>query len=70
MNCKDEKKDLKGLSLYEVNIFLRKDRNDAFKSRQDWIQSAFDLKYKGDDTLFNHLVETELCESCVEQYKI
>ena len=70
MNCKDEKPKLKGLPLHEINRFLKKERNNAFLSRQDWIQAAFDLKYKKDDTLFNHLVESELCKSCVEQYKI
>ena len=48
---------------------LKKERNEFAKSRQQWIQAAFDLYYKNDAEKFNELTK-ELCDKCVANYKI
>lgn len=69
MNCNDPEPSLKDLDDRNAILFLKKERNMSLKSRQQWIQAAFDLK-RGDDTLFNHLVSSELCQKCIDKYSI
>jgi hypothetical protein len=49
---------------------LSKERNAFAKSRQEWIQASFNLNYRFDSTLFNKLVEEELCEKCKHKYQL
>jgi hypothetical protein len=70
MKCEQHPTDLSDLSKTEIIRVLKQERNDFAKSRQQWIQAAFNLMYsRGYDTsLFVSLVEEELCDKCVKQY--
>lgn len=67
MNCKDVTPSLKGLAVRTANFILTQERNKFTKSRQQWIQAAFDLE-RGDNTLFKRLVVEELCDNCIISY--
>lgn len=69
MNCNDAVPDLKNLSKDSTIYVLKVERNKFAKSRQQWIQAAFDLN-RGDNTLFEKLKREELCNSCIEKYSI
>lgn len=67
MNCKDiTVTDLKGLSKTEIIRVLAKERNDAHKSRYEWIQCAYSM-YNGSNKDFYKLTK-ELCEKCRNKY--
>ena len=72
MKCEDDHKtnSFKGSNyiLPDIIRVLKKERNEFAKSRQQWIQAAFDVVYHGDDRLFDELVEEELCEKCKLSY--
>lgn len=52
---------------YQLIVDLKKERNEIAKSRQEWIQAAYDLN-NGDAILFKKLVADELCDKCKESY--
>jgi len=58
----------KDLHNTDIIRILKKERNDFAKSRQQWIQAAFDIVYRGNDDLFDKLVEEELCDNCATSY--
>lgn len=67
MNCNEELVDLKGMDDRSIARQLAFERNQALKSRQEWIQAAFNLK-AGSSVMFDELVKTELCPNCVTNY--
>jgi hypothetical protein len=71
MKCEHEliNHPFKDLHNTDIIRILKKERNDFAKSRQQWIQAAFDLD-RGDNTLFKKLISEELCDSCIEKYSI
>lgn len=68
--CSYDIPDLTGLPLREVLRIVKQERNDFAKSRQQWIQAAFNLRYSGayNSGLFESLVGDELCDSCIRKY--
>jgi hypothetical protein len=70
MKCEHDIPNLKHFSFMEGVEILKKERNDLAKSRQQWIQAAFNLRYSGayNSGLFEALVGDELCDSCIRQY--
>jgi hypothetical protein len=69
MKCEHEILEPNRLSFLWGDInFLKKERNDFAKSRQQWIQAAFNIVYLECNDLFNKLVEDELCEKCKMHY--
>lgn len=68
MKCEHEILDLKTFPFIKRVRIISKERNDFAKSRQQWIQAAFDIVYLGNDDLFDKLVEEELCDNCRKSY--
>lgn len=67
MNYSDPDVQWATLNTHQQIIQLKKERNDFAKSRQEWIQGAFNLG-QGDSALFDQLVEKELCDNCIRNY--
>lgn len=70
MKCEQHPTNLSNLSKTEIISVLKQERNDFAKSRQQWIQAAFDLKYTGDDSLFHIMADEELCFKCICTYTV
>jgi hypothetical protein len=58
----------KDLHNTDIIRILKKERNDFAKSRQQWIQAAYDMVYHDDETLFFNLEKEELCDKCKMSY--
>ena len=69
MKCGDDIISLKELSDKEIIFQLKMERNNLAKSRQQWIQAAFNSVYYDDAVLFYELVDRELCEKCEKFYQ-
>lgn len=67
MHCHDEKPSLRGKPDAAVIRQLVHERNRIGRSRDAWIQVAFDLK-AGNQASFEALVKEELCNNCVKFY--
>jgi hypothetical protein len=67
MHCHDEKPSLHGKPDAAVIRQLVHERARIGKSRDAWIQVAFDLK-AGNQTSFEKLVIEELCSNCKKFY--
>ena len=67
MNCNDELVDVSAMDDRAVARQLALERNEALRSRQEWIQAAFNLR-AGNSVMFDELVNKELCPNCVTNF--
>lgn len=69
IQCKEKFPTAAGLTPQHKLFLLKNERNEFAKSRQEWIQAAFNLKFHNDDELFLKLVAAELCDNCKNTYE-